>query len=116
MHGTLPEKEEDAERVARQATTYCIQDGELYRKRSNDVTLRCISIHGGDCGHHSSSRTLVDKAFHRGFYWPTSLNDAAEMVKSCEACQFHAKKIHQPAQGLQTIPLTWSFAVWGWTS
>ena len=29
--GTLPEKEE-AERVARQATAYCIKDGELYRK------------------------------------------------------------------------------------
>ena len=28
--GTLLEKEEDAERVARQATAYCIQDGELY--------------------------------------------------------------------------------------
>ena len=30
MQGTLPEKEEDAERTARQATAYCIQDGELY--------------------------------------------------------------------------------------
>ena len=30
--GTLPEKEEEAERVARQATAYCIRDGELYRK------------------------------------------------------------------------------------
>ena len=28
MQGTLPEKEEDAERVARQATAYCIRDGE----------------------------------------------------------------------------------------
>jgi transposase InsO family protein len=35
------------------------------------------------------------------------------MVKRCEACQFHAKQIHQPTQELQTIPLTWSFAVWG---
>ena len=123
MHGTLPEKEEDAECMARQATTYCIQDGELYRKRPNDVTPGCISsdqgrellidIHGGDCGHHSSSWTLVGKVFRSGFYWPTALNDAAELVKSCEACQFHAKQIHQPAQGLQTIPLTWSFAVWG---
>jgi len=34
-------------------------------------------------------------------------------VKSCEACQFHTKQIHQPAQGLQTIPLSWLFAVWG---
>jgi transposase InsO family protein len=35
------------------------------------------------------------------------------MVKRCEACQFHAKQIHQPAQELQTNPLTWPFAVWG---
>ena len=70
-------------------------------------------IHGGECGHHSSSRALVGKAFRSGFYWPTALNDAAELVKSCEACQFHAKQIHQPAQGLQTIPFTWPFAVWG---
>ena len=34
-------------------------------------------------------------------------------MKTCEACQFHAKNIHQPAQALQTIPLSWSFAVWG---
>ena len=78
MQGTLPEKEEDTERVARQATTYCIQDGELYRKWPNDVSMRCISrekgkelladIHGGDCGHHSSSWTLVGKAFRSGFY------------------------------------------------
>jgi transposase InsO family protein len=25
----------------------------------------------------------------------------------------HAKQIHQPVQELQTIPLTWPFAVWG---
>jgi hypothetical protein len=35
------------------------------------------------------------------------------MVKMCEACQFHAKQIHQPAQELQTIPLTWPFGFWG---
>ena len=43
MQGALPEKEEDAKLVARQATAYCIQDGELYSKRPNDVSLRCIS-------------------------------------------------------------------------
>ena len=94
--GTLPEKEEEAERVARQATAYYIKDVELYRKRPNDVSLHCISreqgkelledIHGRDCGHHSSSRTLVGKAFRSGFYLPTTLNDAVELVKACEAC------------------------------
>ena len=38
-------------------------------------------------GHHSSSPTLVGKAFRSGFYWPTALNDATELVRACEACQ-----------------------------
>ena len=76
--GTLPEKEEDAERMEPQATAYCIKDGELYQRRPNDVSLRCVpreqgkellaDIHYGDCGHYSSSRTLVGKAFRNGFY------------------------------------------------
>jgi hypothetical protein len=122
LQGTLPKKEEDMERVVRQATAYCIQDGELYRRRPNDVSLRCISrkqgselladIHVGHYGHHSSSRTLMGKASRSGFYWPTVLGDATELVRSCDAYQFHAKQIHQPAQGLQTIPLSWPFMVW----
>ena len=125
MQGILPENEEEAEHVARQATAYCIQDGELYRKRPNDVSLHCISreqgkelladIHRGDCGHHSSSRTLVGKAFRSGFYWPTALSDAVELVKACEACQFHAKQIHQPAGGLPTIPSPGRSQFGGWT-
>ena len=104
LQGTLPGKEEDADRAGHQATAYCIKDGELYRRRPNDVSLRCISreqgiellsyIHGGDSGHHSSSRTLVGKAVRSGSYWATALNDATELVRSSEACQFHAKQIH----------------------
>jgi ribonuclease HI len=119
----LPEDEEEAERIVRQASGYCIKDGDLYRRRPNDVALKCISTHQGqellrdihadECGHHASAAPLAAKAYRSGFYWPSALRDAAEMVKRCEACQFHAKQIHQPAQELQTIPLTWPFAVWG---
>ena len=70
-----------------------------------------VGIHEGECGIHSSSRTLVGKAFRHGFYWPIDLEDAAELVWCCRACQFHAKEIHQPAQALHTIPLSWPFAV-----
>jgi hypothetical protein len=121
--GILPEEDAEAERVARQAINYCVKDNDLYRKRPSGIALKCISakeghellvdIHAGECGHHSSSRTLAGKVFRSGFYWPTALHDATELVKTCEACQFHAKQIHQPAQELQTIPLTWPFAVWG---
>jgi len=39
--------------------------------------------------------------------------DATEIVRTCEGCQFYARQIHLPAQALQTIPITWPFAVWG---
>jgi hypothetical protein len=115
-----------AERIVRLAKRYTLVEGDLYRRGANGVLMRCITqeegrellveIHGGECGSHSSSRTLVGKAFRHGFYWPTALQDAAELVKSCKACQFHAKQIHTPAQALQMIPPSWPFAVWGWIS
>jgi hypothetical protein len=57
--------------------------------------------------------TLTWKAYRNGFYWPSTLADAAKMVKRCKAWKFHAKQIHQLTKGLQTILLTWTFAVWG---
>jgi hypothetical protein len=123
ISGKLLEEESEAERIVRQATGYCIKDGDLYRRHPSVVALKCISTHegqellrdinAGECGHHSSAITLTGKAYHNGFYWPSALSNAAEMVKRCKACKFHAKQIHRPAQELQTIPLTWPFAVWG---
>jgi transposase InsO family protein len=39
--------------------------------------------------------------------------DATRIVRSCRGCQFYARQTHLPAQTLQTIPITWSFAIWG---
>jgi IS30 family transposase len=39
--------------------------------------------------------------------------DATRIVRTCEGCQFYARQTHLPAQALQTISITWSFAVWG---
>jgi hypothetical protein len=100
----LPEDHVFAERIMRLAKRYTVVKGDLYRRGANGILMRCITheeghellveIHGGECGSHSSSRTLVGKAFRHGFYWPTALQDAAELIKSCKACQFHAKQIH----------------------
>nr|AAX95687.1 RNase H, putative [Oryza sativa Japonica Group] len=120
---TLPEDREGSERVQRISKRYVLVEGTLYRRAANGILLKCIpreqgvellaDIHEGECGAHSASRTLVGKAFRQGFYWPTTLNDAVDLVRRCRACQFHAKQIHQPAQALQIIPLSWPFAVWG---
>jgi hypothetical protein len=70
-------------------------------------------VHAGQCGVLAASSTLVGKAFRSGFYWPNAKSDAAELVQKCEACKFLSKQQHLPAQQLQTIPVTWSFACWG---
>ena len=44
---------------------------------------------------------------------PTALRNVEEIVRSCKGCQFYAKQTHLSAQALQTIPITWPFAVWG---
>ncbi|WVZ84449.1 hypothetical protein U9M48_031479 [Paspalum notatum var. saurae] len=41
------------------------------------------------------------------------MTDAEQVVRTYEGCQFFARQTHLPAQALQTIPITWPFAVWG---
>ena len=72
-----------------------------------------LEVHARIYGHHATLRSLVRKAFRQGFYWPTTLQDAEEVVCRCEECQFYARQTHLPAQKLQTIPITWPFVVWG---
>jgi hypothetical protein len=55
----------------------------------------------------------VAKAFRHGFYWPTALKDAEQLVKHCNGCQCFSKHRRTPAAALKTIPLTWPFAIWG---
>jgi ribonuclease HI len=69
----LPEDHVSAERIVWLAKRYGVVEGDLYRRGANGILMRCITqeegrellteIHGGECGSHSSSRTLVGKAF-----------------------------------------------------
>jgi hypothetical protein len=56
---------------------------------------------------------MVKKAFRQGFYWPTAITNATQIIRSCKGCQYFAIQIHAPAQEIQIIPITWPFAVWG---
>ena len=86
-------------------------DDSLMRKSAKEGILqKCIiqdddvkllsEIHSGSCGNHVASRTLIDKAFWAGFYWPTAISDTKDLVRRCEGCQFFSKQIHVPAQEL----------------
>jgi ribonuclease HI len=123
--GELPLDRAEARRLAQRAKSFILLgDGkELYHRSPSGILQRCISItegqellqeiHSGACGHHATPRALVGNAFRQGFYWPTAVADATRIVRTCRGCQFYARQTHLPAQALQTIPITWSFAVWG---
>jgi ribonuclease HI/transposase InsO family protein len=123
--GELPLDRTEARWLARHAKSFVLLgDGkELYHRSPSGILQRCISIaegqellqeiHSGACGHHAAARALVGNAFWQGFYGPTAVADATRIVRTCQGCQFYARQTHLPAQALQTIPITWSFAVWG---
>jgi hypothetical protein len=123
--GELPLDKVEARRLARHAKSFVLlgDEKELYHRRPSGILQRCISIaegqeqlqdiHSGACGHHAAPRALVGNAFRQGFYWPTAVADATRIVRSCPGCQFYTRQTHLPAQALQTIPITWLFAVWG---
>jgi ribonuclease HI/transposase InsO family protein len=125
LRGELPLDKAEARRLARRARSFVLlgDEKELYHRSPSGILQRCISvaqgqellqeIHSGACGHHAAPRTLIENAFRQGFYWPTAVADATRIVRSCRGCQFYARQTHRPAQALQTIPITWQFAVWG---
>jgi ribonuclease HI len=128
LRGELPPDKDDARRLARRAKSFVLlgDEKELYHRSPSGILQRCISvaegqellqeIHSGACGHHAAPRALVGNAFRQGFYLPTAVADATRIVRSYQGCQFYARQTHLPAQALQTIPITWLFPVWVWTS
>jgi hypothetical protein len=123
--GELPLDKAEARRLAWRAKSFVLlgDEKELYHRSHSGILQRCISIaegqellqeiHSGACGHHAAPRALVGNAFRQGFYWPTTVADTTRIVHSCQGCQFYARQTHLPAQALQTIPITWPFAMWG---
>jgi hypothetical protein len=86
---------------ARRAKSFTIVNGEIYKKSHTKILQRCIptkhgrnlleDIHSGVCGHHVSPRTLVEKDFQQGFYWPIVVADTNQVARTYEGCQYYAR-------------------------
>jgi hypothetical protein len=78
LEGKLPSDQTEARRVARRAKAFVLIEGELYNRGATGILMRCIlgdqgrevlrEIHAGTSGDHAGPRTLVGKAFRKGFY------------------------------------------------
>jgi hypothetical protein len=93
----VPEDKVKREKIVKHNANYVVISTELYRRSaSNGMLMKCIlrseglqllqEIHGGEYGNHAASGNLVGKAFKSGFYWPTALADAQDLVLRCKGC------------------------------
>ena len=95
------------------ARNYTLIDGILYKKGVVQPLLKCISqsegkdllqeIHLGSCGSHIGPRALSAKAIRQGFYCPTHIKDAEQIVKTCQACQSTSPHPSKPSTTVQLI-------------
>ena len=92
--GYRPQDINQAKKLQRQASWFCIFQGELYKKSFSLPLLRCVTkaeaqkvieeIHEGICGNHIGRKALSLKALRAGYYWPTILQEAKDYVKKCD--------------------------------
>jgi hypothetical protein len=120
LENRVPKGKVECEKIITRSANYVVIGTKIYRRSSsNGVLMRCIlrseglqllqEIRGEECDNHATSTNLVGKAFRSGFYWPTALANAQDLVRRCKGCQLFTKQQHIPAQALRTIPLSWPF-------
>ena len=123
VDGTLPSDPKEASELRTRLARFTIHRGTLYKRGFSAPILKCMGkedanyvlreVHEGICGNHIGARSLAVKTLIQGYYWPTILKDATELVKKCKICQEHAQISHLPSKLLTSITSPWPFQQWG---
>ena len=121
--GTLPDDPKEAAKIRVRSSRFTNHKGSLYKRGFYTPFLKCIAgedteyvireVHEGICENHIRARTLAGKVFRQGYYWPTMLKDATDLVKKCRICQEHAKISRLSAEPLTSVTSPWPFQQWG---
>ena len=123
IDGTLPDDPKEAAKIRARSARFTNHKGSLYKRGFFIPFLKCIAgedtkyvlreVHEGICGNHIGARTLAGKVLRQGYYWPTILKDATDLVKKCRICQEHAKISRLLSEPLTSITCPWPFQQWG---
>ena len=110
---SLPNDPKEAAKIRARSARFTNHKGSLYKRGFFTPFLKCISgedtryvlreVHEGICGNHIGARALAGKVLRQGYYWPTILKDATDLVKKCRICQEHAKISRLPSEPLTSI-------------
>ena len=119
----LPDDPKEAAKIRARSSRFTNHKGSLYKRGFFTPFLKCIAgedteyvlreVHEGICGNHIGARTLAGKILRQGYYWPTMLKDATDLVKRYRICQEHAKISRLPLEPLTSITSPWPFQQWG---
>ena len=112
-NGTLPPSRNESRKVLRRASHYFLWGNDLYHRGHSMPCLRCVGpndarlileeLHDGLCGSHQAAPTLKRKVLISGYYWPSIIRDATELVKTCRKCQEHTNHIHIPGEDMRPM-------------
>ena len=119
VDGTLPSDPKEAFKLRARSTRFTFHRGTLYKRGFSAPILKCVGkedanyilkeVHEGICSNHIEAWTLAGKTLRQGYYWPTMLKDATELVRKCKACQEHVKISHLPYEPLTSVTSPWPF-------
>ena len=123
IDGRLPDNPKEAAIIRTRSARFTNHKGSLYKRGFFTPILKCIAgkdieyvlreVHEGICGNHIRARTLAGKVLRQGYYWPTILKDATNLVKKCKIYQERAKISCLPLEPLTSITSPWPFQQWG---
>ena len=123
IEGLLLNDPKEASKLRSKSARFTIHQGALYKRGFFTPILKCIvggdvdyvlrEVHEGVCGNHIGARALAGKVLRQGYYWPTMLRDATELVRKCKVFQEHAKISHLPSEPLTLVISPWPFKQWG---
>ena len=123
IDGLLPDDPKEASKRRTRSARFTIHKESLYKRGFFTPILKCVAgkeadyvlreVHEGVCGNHIGARTLGGKVLRQGYYWPTMLRDATELVKKFKICQKHAKISHLPSEPMTSVTSPWPFQQWG---
>ena len=123
IDGLLLDDPKEAAKIRTRSARFTNHKGSLYKRGFFTPILKCIAgkdieyvlreVHKGICGNHIGARALAGKVLRQGYYWPTILRDATDLVRKCKICQKHAKISRLPSEPLSSITSPWPFQQWG---
>ena len=96
IDGRLPDDPKEDSKSRTRLAKFTNHRGSLYKRGFFTPILKCIAgkdadyvlreVHEGVCGNHIGARALAGKVLRQGYYRPTILRDATDLVRECKIC------------------------------